>query len=355
MMWCANQAPDYEGKSLDQIHDPGCLSVSIRRRAGRFFSTESAMKLSIQLRVFGAVNLVLTMLFIVLSYSAGRSLAREFLVAPVPIAMMSFGIIAFTVWLLTSSVLMLFARGFSSAALFWNGAVFVLSFGFIGIKVVSEHVRHDSSFAVLICIVLLFVFFGLSQLAAVLRAMLKKNTEGRRSILHTIFHPAVFPVILVLALSGPLLTAYFHFHGVLRPCFVSKVSASSETPGHAASLMCDGNLLTYWSPSGNGGEGSSVRIEFPFNETVEGVVCIGAPDVREFRKRNRIRSGVLVFSDGTKKTFELADSPSVQNVPVTAKDVRWMTMTVTSVYAGESEAVLAAGTLLPLHRVKIFR
>jgi hypothetical protein len=151
---------------------------------------------------------------------------------------------------------------------------------------------------------------------------------------------------------------YLHSHGILRPCFVSKIHATSEAKNHAASLVFDASPDTYWSPSTSAdGTGATLVIELPFMQDVAAVAfSSGASDKRrEFSSLNRIRSGLLKFSTGDEVPFELEDDPAVQQVSVDVKDVRWVSVTVLSVYSGSSERYLTVGAVAPLKKTPIFR
>ena len=316
------------------------------------------MNASSIVRIFGGINLFFVPLFAALSLAAGRSLSGEFLSAKVPFALMSFCLFAFTVWLAAASILMLFGRRFSVSALLWNGIVLLFGFGALCIIGLSEKTGHDSLFFAVVGVMLFFVLFGAVHLFCATRPALRERIRDDGGLLRAVLHPAVLPLALILSVSGPAAVFYLHTHGIKRPCFVSRISASAEERDHAASLVFDASPETYWSPSfTSDGVGSTLRIEFPFNHDVVGVaVGSGASDrTREFLANSRIRSGVISFSTGDEFPFELDDEPQLQRIKTDAKNARWMTLKVTSVYRGQPQQGLCVGAVIPLRQAPIFR
>jgi hypothetical protein len=306
------------------------------------------------IRLFGAVNMILVPLFLVISWAAARSLEKEFLSARFPVAVISFCVFAFTLWLIIACALMLTGRRFARAALFWNGILLLSGFGALTVLGLLEKTAHDAGFFCVIAIMTVLIVFGVCHLFVTFRPAVREWAKPANPVL-SLFHPAVFLPVIVLCLAGPSAAVYFHWHGIERPCFVSKISASASAQGHEPSLVFDSSPESFWSPSLSAdGVGAELRIDFPFSDTIEAVAVGAGGTLREAGTYGRIKTGVFHFSTGDEIAFNLENDASLQRIDLGVINVRWMTMTVLSVYPGKEKA-LSVGAVIPLRRTPVFR
>jgi hypothetical protein len=314
------------------------------------------MKPVTKIRIFGAVSSALSVPCLFISFTAFRFLSTDFFVARFYMVLLSFLLFAFTVWILAASFLLICGRKSSWTVLLVNGVVCFVFCGTLASLGLREQSRHDAGFfaAVVMCIIL--TLFGLVQGIAALRPSIKSfgRIEGKSAI-RSIKKSVVLSAVL-LSVIAPASVFIIHSVGELRPCFVSKVTASSQAPAHPAVSVCGAKLSMFWSPASSKSEGEWVKIEFPFIQKVEAVDIRGGASFDDAlrKKMHRIKSGTIQLSNGDMIPFSLSDKGYVQRVAVPAADCKWVIVTVTSVYEGEN-GVLGVGIVSPQHRVEIFR
>lgn len=136
--------------------------------------------------------------------------------------------------------------------------------------------------------------------------------------------------------------AYDDVRRVVAPRYVpvtaASASASSETKKHPAVDAVDRLTTTWWAEKERG---TKPRLTVTFDAPVDIArfgVHNGAPG-KDFAIQPRPRGVRLVFSGPGQpvvtQEFELKDTPKFQHLAVSAKGVRKVVLTVTSVYAGQ--------------------
>lgn len=113
-------------------------------------------------------------------------------------------------------------------------------------------------------------------------------------------------------------------------------TATSEAPGHPASLAIDGLDNTYWAtgPSGSGvGQTLTVAFAQPVNIDRVGLLIGASGTPQAYLGQPRPQLVHLAFSDGTSKDVSLKDSGAFQAFAVKAHNVTIMQLTISAIYA----------------------
>jgi hypothetical protein len=101
-------------------------------------------------------------------------------------------------------------------------------------------------------------------------------------------------------------------------------------PGNAG----DGHRGTAWAVPKGPGEWIRVELGEPKEVSRIGVIPGYAKSGDLWRKNNRVRTARLDFSDGSSQTATFQDKQEMQWISIKPRTVKWLKLTVQSVYAG---------------------
>jgi hypothetical protein len=171
-------------------------------------------------------------------------------------------------------------------------------------------------------------------------------------------------VVIVLALVGPFsstvrnhVTAYVSdVRKFLRPNYTPVVPvsamATSSAPGHPPSMAIDNVVNTSWETGpAKDGIGQSITIGFAGTQRIDKVGFISGDQStpKSFRTEPRPHQVTLTWSNGHSKKVSLQDVSSFQVFSAHELHVRWVKVTIDSVYPS------ASGTDCAIAEIEFFK
>jgi len=124
----------------------------------------------------------------------------------------------------------------------------------------------------------------------------------------------------------------------------AKTTASSEVPGHPASMATDLVSTDYWAADTIRDPQPEVTVTFRQPTDVDYLlVTSGAgPDFDQLSRPKRVR---LTYSDGTSQELTLRDDPKATGYLVHGYSVSWIRLRVLSVYSARGSGQVAIAEL----------
>jgi hypothetical protein len=122
----------------------------------------------------------------------------------------------------------------------------------------------------------------------------------------------------------------------------ARTAASSEVPGHPASMATDLVSTDYWAADTTRDPRPEVTVTFRQPTDVDYLLVTSGrgPDFDRLTRPKKVR---LSYSDGTSEELSLRDDPRATGYPVHGYSVSWIRLQVLSVYpaGGSGEVAIA--------------
>lgn len=319
------------------------------------------MKIPVKYRIMAIVPLVISVMLMAVGghdlrinlFMGNGSVGRSSI-------MLNTFFIAAGLWHFASSIMWIFGSKYSYNFIYTSAmAIFLPPF----IYSMNELNKRWTPDMLEIIILLVFAMYPVMLFAISFRKKTREWAAAAGPKIRYMFNPVILLIFALVMLCGPVYIEIINARGryVTYQIVPQGITASSQQKDYAAANAVNTYDSYYagWSPWANpSGINEWIELKLPDGAVTCAIdIYPGANhngDRRMFARYNRVRSGYILFTDGTKHLFSLKDSPVEQRIEFEPRTTGSVRIVITDIYKGSESDTLYIACINVLKKVELF-